>query len=484
MSKYRHPIRHTVFVLLVVACAANLGCRSNKSGTGPHGTDSLDGAYDGGVIDGSVSDDGGTPDGSVTPPEPYPPGKCSPQDNRPEGIPPGWQRYDGYACGCPYYLPGPRGQQLPTVEWVECGAPIPVEGSGCLRIKSWEEQVDDLTVYSDEPEFWRDRQSSKSYLMLGLMFHSAPTRRYMIAELDGPVAFSLIQPNETKCPLAIHAINENKYAFALGDGLRGSTAEGVLAGDLRESYPSVAWRRDRGDGLIFSSYAVSSRWVLRGNPYLSVTAWDESQTLSIDGDSVPNALPRFWLAIGGDVFFHAGGANENGTLCWTQSTGTQLFLRWPGDTSRATGNFGTDGHDMVWTYIETKQNSAGELTKTFSAMTAPYTTSPETAQTGARRLRSDDGVSQFPYSVGCGYAARPDAQRSLRIVRLSDGVSWTVARAQEGYYFWRSLGFACKADGSEPEVVALVVGTQPEWRMSSNVVRIKISALGPGVQPD
>ena len=84
-----------------------------------------------------------------------------------------------------------------------------------------------------------------------------------------------------------------------------------------------------------------------------------------------------------------------------------------------------------WTYVAGK-DLGGAMYETMSVMTAPFSTSAAEVETTSRRLRSDlKGFEPYGWVVGCGYAARgagllAPLNNALFIVRLADGVSWTL----------------------------------------------------------
>jgi hypothetical protein len=164
----------------------------------------------------------------------------------------------------------------------------------------------------------------------------------------------------------------------------------------------------------------------------------------------------------------------SGTMSWNKSAGLRPLLRWYGDWDKASGTFGTDGKNMVWTYGEGKLAGLYEFSK-LSVMTAPYTTDPVDAQAKAKRLRTDPNTFYVRgYQVGCGHAARaatnPQGGNVLLIVRLSDGAAWMLAGTDPMTYTMEPVGLTCDE----------VFFADPLNR----VVRVRLDSLGPGLPPD
>jgi hypothetical protein len=156
----------------------------------------------------------------------------------------------------------------------------------------------------------------------------------------------------------------------------------------------------------------------------------------------------------------------NGISVWTHDTGTRDFLRWPGDGTRGAADLGTDGVDMAWTYGEGKADRGRSYPRR-SIMTAPFTSDPTALK--PRRLRSapHSGVGNWPWLVGCGYAAHQGA------VRLRDGVSWLVPSSPRELELTTPLGITCE------EIVA-----QGRVGGRLTIVRVKLASLGDGMPPD
>ncbi|MBX3191752.1 MAG: hypothetical protein KF819_32480, partial [Labilithrix sp.] len=155
----------------------------------------------------------------------------------------------------------------------------------------------------------------------------------------------------------------------------------------------------------------------------------------------------------------------------TPTTGARDFLTAGMVTHHGYGDLGTDGIDMVWIEAQGRVTETGPF-DTYTIMSAPFTTDP--AQVTPRRLRSEEGPSfdVRHFIVGCGYAARSNGLQ-IRVVRLSDGQSWTLPSGGATLAWSNPLAVTCT------ELFATVhVG--PATRLA----RVRLDSLGPGIAPD
>jgi hypothetical protein len=248
----------------------------------------------------------------------------------------------------------------------------------------------------------------------------------------------------------------------------------MLAGSVDAIHPSVV--EALPDDKV-ADFDVSSQWLLRKEigPQ-SVSSWDGLSTaLVYNPGSDPEGLPAHMsVLVASDVFFNVNGGGLSGTMAWNKAVGLQPLLRWYGNPDKASGDFGTDGTDMVWTYGEGKLPTPGQYSK-LSVMTAPYTLDPSEAALKSRRLRSDPlTIVSKPHKVGCGYAARgvfsDQVGNFLMVVRLSDGVSWELKAKDPMGYPMDAAGVTCEE----------VFFGDPAGRVG----RVRLDSLGPGILPD
>ena len=191
---------------------------------------------------------------------------------------------------------------------------------------------------------------------------------------------------------------------------------------------------------------------------------------STDPDKLPFATPP--RIVGRDILFAVGNYAMLGIMAYDDVLGVHPLVRWYGDYTQGAGNVGTDGKHIVWTYGE--QKPLGEdLYPVLSIMAADYTTDPNAL--APKRLRSDPyGDIGDPFVVGCGYAAHNETSKAMLLVRIADGVSWTLPDSPA--WIWATaLGLTC-------DELVLLVGTDSIQR--PNIARVRIDSLGPGSPPD
>jgi len=93
-----------------------------------------------------------------------------------------------------------------------------------------------------------------------------------------------------------------------------------------------------------------------------------------------------------------------------------------------------------------------------------------------KRLRSDPSQDiGNAFVVGCGYAAHDGATaKDTVIVRIADGVSWTLTGEQTNSW-GNPIGITC-------DEIFLLVFIPP--MLTPNIARVRLDSLGPGTLPD
>jgi hypothetical protein len=178
---------------------------------------------------------------------------------------------------------------------------------------------------------------------------------------------------------------------------------------------------------------------------------------------------------GDALFLTASNANYAKIKIFAPANGMRDFISFGNVLSNSAADFGTDGINMAWIEASGRATSTDPWT-TLTIMTAPYTTDPSAIV--KRRVRSED-VGYFAtaeFTVGCGYAAHefvsPGLARGVRIVRLSDGVSWKLT--DKTPWHWNGpTALTCTE-----LFVNVVKGSD------FNIARVRLDSLGPGIPPD
>jgi hypothetical protein len=459
------------------------GCRSASDGEPAHGSGGAAGSTDAAGSAGSGGRSGSSAAGGAFTGGTSGASTCAPASGAPPGLPPGWIEWTDYSCECRLYVPGPDAEPLPAVPWEPCPAGTPAV-PGCRRILTYWTAAGNSSL-SGFLRFWFDKSSGKAYLQLSRI-HVNDDRniRYKtVEEIDGAVrnVFLQLNPANKGCEALTHDLSDGRFAFGMmGDSWAGEllgTREGVIAGEIGTSKP-VVLKQDMPPEST-SHWYVSSSWLLEGRIKTLAHSWDLAETFTVyDPAQDPEGMPAHNdLGRGEAHFFQVDVAGYSGVMVWTQEGGPRPLIRWFGDYTQGAGNFNTDGGDMVWTHGEGKEPSSKQEYPVRSIMTAPFTTDAASVQATQRRLRSDPGqLSTDVYGIGCGYAGRVIAAKDLLVVRLSDGVSWTITGSLErdGVKFMQLLGFTCEELFAAAQYADDAV----------TVVRIPLASLGPGDPPD
>ncbi len=483
MTDRRRPL-----VLLVLLTSVGCGC-SEDDGAAPNpgggGVASGGAAGSGGLVwsggtSGAVASGGNGGSGNN--------GGCGSQP-LPKEVPVGFQEYTGYSCGCRFYVPGPGAKALDPVEWEPCPEPGPI-GVSCRRMKtSWTASSGAMRLH---PKFWYDEATKEVVLQfarLRLVDSTNAVRHSVVAEADGVVRNAFVEVG-LGCSLADRGVQGGKFLFgAVGDFNSGEVkgTEGFVGGAIGH-LPDASYQQPL-EQYNHTSWRMTSEWIIRWKSGLFGRRFDSpgAEVTIFDPSKDVEGLPPYNVqGVGPTVLFRVGSGVASGVMAWTEKTGAQPLIRYPGDYTRAAANFGTDGSDLVWTHGEGTFTTATGKFSTQSVMTAPFSTDQATVETTARRLRSDPGpLIPTGFAVGVGYAARQvdtwvggadKITKDLLVVRLADGVSWLVKMPSilKGAGFDEPLGF------SNDEVFSTAQFPDD----STTIVRIRLDSLGPGTPPD
>jgi len=473
-------------------CANGIGENDGGSGadagrdTGPAASPdaSPEPKVDGGnadASDGGVSIDGGArarDAGIPGPTDPYPAGLC-PSAPVPAEVPPGWQRYDGWSCSCPLYIPTDLAEPVEPMTWEPCPLPIP-SFTQCRRMVR-HTQFGGYFEVTAFPEFHREPSSGRSFLQFGRVFtEGAQSRLRLIAELDGPIMQAFLQTTKPGVvELADNGVTDSRYSFKVWGEGQGN--DGIIAGRIDERYPDFI--RTKLDSTI-ASWWPTSTWFVTTSGQINIETWNGSWSTVLT--NVPVPIHRF-ASTSSALFFEFGDLYVNGVYVWSPEGGSKPFLYWEGDWNQRAGDLATDGKDMVWLYASRKLANGYEDPSSMELRAAPYTADPEEAELTSRRVAPFPyGLSHWPLVVGCGYVAASRyvpgiaAGPSLLVYRLSDDAAFVMPTSQTpgDWQIDGILGIHCKADGSEPEVIASMANVRA-WGPEGvgTYVRFPISAI-------
>ena len=390
------------------------------------------------------------------------------------GVPDGWVLEKTFSECCGFYVP-PTKDLLPSpIEWEACPpramAVLP-PGASCKALKvTWDPPPD---MPGADGDGYVDQSSGKVYMMTSRLIDKKHSM-IVLAEADGPVLSALFEGGD-KClagTSTLQSFGAGNWAFEVFNRQSKQEAMGFIAGRADSMIPQITGRIDGGYPSIGAGGAgalhiddLDRFWLYD----LAVADAGPTMIASAAQDQQLQAIVNFfqddiaWIAEGSVSMkvrlYHAGK--------------TVNFIDYSGiDPEHGAGCLGGDGKDMVWVEGFGLEN-AGRYKKA-DYFTSPYTTDPSKLQ--PRRLRSDtyrvlDTVTTV---VGCGYAARTES-RSLRILRLSDGVSWVLP------FSALDAGFENAIEWQRPFAVTC---SEVFIRTERVPMRIEIGSLGPGIPPD
>jgi len=422
--------------------------------------------------DAATDDTGLAPDVADARSEPTP---CTPPivDG---GIPDGWVLDETYSDCCGFYVP-PTKDLLPApIEWEACSPQtmgLLPGGAKCRSVKiTWNPPVD-LNGAGGRGFF--DKASGKVIMMSSRVFDKTHVLAFL-AEADGPVLAALLETAPySRClagPGGRQSVGGANWALEVSDPIS-FESKGLLVGRVGES-PSATMFFPFSGGQ--HDITVGQAGVLDADPLDRFWLYDPSSKnpgptmiASAAQDKLLQTVPNFfedaiaWVAESSAVMkvrmYHAGQTYD--------------FLDYSKlDVEHGAGALGGDGTDLVWIEGFTHVNAA--LFQKADYYTSPYTTDPTKLQ--PRRLRSTSYrmLDSATTIVGCGYAVHSEA-RSLRILRIADGVSWLIPSTAPNVN---------PPDTVEWQAAFAVTCSEVFVRTERLPVRIDIASLGPGIPPD
>jgi hypothetical protein len=372
----------------------------------------------------------------------------------PDGLPPGWVRFDGYDKRCAQFIPGPTAAMPAPIVWQPCD----VDGGGlnCRKMQKPPDEVPDLNFVGTTLSDGRVLLSfSRSAQKLG--------RYYIIAEADGPVRHAILQTRpQISCRFADYKIFRDRYVYRVetGDTPYGG---GGLAGQIDMPAPSVVFKYSPE---LRHNLSVSPLGIADYNDSFRFQLHDWTTGIST-GFGEPDGPHIGHRPMDDAVFWTPTVAGIKKTRVYTKEGGVRDFLS-ANTADTAYADIGGDGIDLVWSRASGLPSDGGPYS-TIEIYSAPYTTDP--SKLAPRRIRSEREpvFATRPFVVGCGLGARFNGF-DLRLVRLATGDSWLLP----GSAGWRSpIIVTC----DELFLFAYVANVP-------TIARIRIDSLGPSIPPD
>lgn len=383
------------------------------------------------------------------------------------GIPDGWVADESFSKCCPFFRPpGPQAFP-PPLEWEACPSRIMgvlPSGTKCKSLKvTWNPPK---TIPGASGQGYVDRDSGNVFLSVVETIDSG----YFLlhAEGEGAIRAATFVPSNSPCRAAqgLQTLSSNAWGVEVYDP-NGTKTKGILAGTDLSMASTLAVPIAGGQHTISTGNAgvldMDTDLVLYDPNHPD--AGGRVISAAKDLEAIPNFFEDSiaWIAEGAVSMkirlYHAGTTVD--------------FIDYSTiDIEHGAGCLGGDGKDMVW--VEGFGLESAGRYKTAAYFTSPYTTDASKLQ--PRRLRSDSYrvLDTVPTIVGCGYAARSEG-RNLRLVRISDGVSWFLPASST------DAGFDDAIVWSKP----FAITCSEVWVQTERIpVRIDIASLGPGIPPD
>lgn len=320
--------------------------------------------------------------------------------------------------------------------------------------------------------------SPDGFILVASRRSSLPALRgvyWLLAEADGPVRSAMLNAG-TQCTIAETSLFGGRFAITTIK-YESSYLSDFFAGEATLPAPRLGGTLD----------TTKTHNVYAG-PF-SIIDLDSSFTLNQLAWTDGSALPKLWSAVqdqGLDqgpfafsadaMFWSADNLKYAKVKVYTPATGVRDFLSGGMVTDHGYDDLGTDGHDLVWIEGKGRTNPTQPGYDTYDIMTAPYTSDPSVVVPRRLRSEADATLGTRTFVVGCGYAAHRNKDK-IRVVRLSDGVSWLLDNGVGQQWAW-SYPFALTCD----ELFAEAGTNQPAY--SPHLVRVKLASLGPGIPPD
>jgi hypothetical protein len=458
-------VRRVAAVLLALLSAvavARLGCACSGSGTEGTADGSTDamGALD--VRRESVALDSPGGDG---------------------GVPEGWIPFNDYDPSCGFYVPTSAAVLPPPIQWQPCDPSyVQPPGIACQQmVATWTPPTPGYPLGTALAPGWF---MSNGVYMMAIARAVGNYTYLLVAEADGPVHSALLATYAAPCNATPVDLRDGRVVYQVYDSeAKGKLSEyggGALVANIDDLAPRVLLHyHDQGT----RSYSVGLPGVLEtttmpGNVMILHDWLDGSKQQQIWSTAMDNGLQEVPIAfVGASFFWEATTLPISKLKIWDADAGARDFIAYGTDTTQGAGNLWTDGHDMVWLYGSNRTNP-NDVYPTVAYMTSPFTTDAAALQ--PRRLRSEvgNGFGTGQMQVGCGYAAW-ESYQGIRLVRLSDGVSWMLPTKQGSTWLWADpLAITCT------EVFARAAFNGDAGWQYSGIARVRIDSLGPGIPAD
>lgn len=455
---------HVVLVGVVVALAAAGFFACEGSGAIPPPTSDAASGDAAALRDGRTDAE---PIDSGVDPDPVPP--------RPTGVPDGWELSTAYRKQCGFYVPSRRDVFPEPIQWVPCSVDITGRGSldggaqdggapGCRETKvTWPSTtLGNMNVTHGAVD-------SMGHVLLTQIRVATEGNYYVTGEADGPVRSATFEGRRPTCKLYPQSMSESGTLLDVEGASRGIVA--VLLDDGSSNHRA---RRVDNTSFFSPAFGIGKNKIVRFDG--TTVAIGPLSTLEVA--VLPPWNERFgqegFVGFVDDHFLFFNSQGGDTAIFGYTAEGTYTTLVDDKVPTTRDSAFGTDGKEAAWVHSE--GCVSGINCASIELRTAPFAMGPLVG----RRVRSIPTTSSTMVSVvSCGRVAI-ESNEAFRIVDLATGRAWEIPRRGPGYSFVGEKVLAMTCD----EVFLTVNLPVPEEGIRFRGARIRLDALGPGLNPD
>jgi hypothetical protein len=439
--------------------------------------------------DGSTAHDAGLDINYV----PYDAGITDPLDannDTPYYNPDGWVGLQGFDRACDIYVaPSPSAKNFPPpIAWGPCDGRLQSDG-GTLSCQQMADNWGSGVAPGHSPvgyvgSAFVDR--STQAVTLPILRGWGTRSLNIVADADGPVRQAIVSlpPN---CDLGTFpSLSSTSAIYNIEEVSSDGQLNLVLAGAFGGPIGSPRMLRVYSGSSSLGYVAGANEFAEFGSKGFDTGSWIDGHRIDTLSTTAPGQIEELQFQ-NDNLFFAVADLTFGRVQMNAPGSGVVDFISFGNDSQSYAADFGTDGNDMVWSEAFGHASDEAPWT-TINIVTAPFTTTPSAIV--KRRLRSETlAPGDHKFTVGCGYAAHEftdSVSSGERIVRISDGQSWTLRNAIVPTT--RPDGGAAMALLSWNDAVAI---TCSEIFINfnfgtgfANLARIRLDSLGAGTPPD
>jgi hypothetical protein len=382
---------------------------------------------------------------------------------------PAWQPIAELPSGCDLYRAANPSSVLPPLAWEACGA----QRAGCRHLARatkppYVAPVSELAILH------LAGRATLFYGRLSKDARGAPSAplTYVAENPDGEVTFALGRPAEGGgCAVTMEMaesgqglsayVHRDAGAYYLAEFRSPSFAQSPL-----KTFPKTSWGVNPAEGADLRGYSNSAFYMFMNIPVgLAFVNFATGQDGVVGSatEKRPGLVPSVSVR-DGSVGIEFNGGGDLGALVWLDAKGG--FSRITTVTfARVVRGVAVDhGHDddLVWLELQEGSEASG-----LELFTSPFT--KDAAGLKKRKVATDKPGGRVALAAHKGIAAFVNGEDSARVVRLADGLGWTI-KADLGRTFTYVAGL------TDDEVW---IFSADEFRgLPDDILRIRLDSLG------